>query len=256
MLRDGVKAAPPAAHPIRIQRSCFRCHPDDHEFRLRVDVDELPVDAERNLNAAITVDAIPLAAITAVREDLGARRMGGAQRYPSRFSMLAYRHERRSSQLHCRGPFLRHRQMSRITREILASGRKAAQQGDGFRKRSTHPTGYNALSLAARRMGGAQRYPSRFSMLAYRHERRSSQLHRRGPFLRRRRMSRITRAVARLRSKVMGFASAQPILRAGREQDELRFLARRSYGAAGGQEVRLVVPPTIQPRGSRRCLSA
>jgi hypothetical protein len=71
MLRDGVKAAPPAAHPIRIQRSCFRCHPDDHEFRLRVDVDELPVDAERNLNAAIAVDAIPLAAITAVREDLG-----------------------------------------------------------------------------------------------------------------------------------------------------------------------------------------
>jgi hypothetical protein len=72
-----------------------------------------------------------------------ARRMGGAQRYPSRFSMLAYRHERRSSQLHCRGPFLRHRQMSRITREILASGHKAAQQGDGFRKRSTHPTGYD-----------------------------------------------------------------------------------------------------------------
>jgi hypothetical protein len=71
----------------------------------------------------------------------GAHRMGGAQRYPSRFSMLAYRHERRSSQLHCRGPFLPHRQMSRITREILASGRKAAQQGDGFRKRSTHPTG-------------------------------------------------------------------------------------------------------------------
>src|SRR5439155_15065427 len=30
---------------------------------------------------------------------------------------------------------------------------------------------------------------------------------------------------------------------------------RRSYGAAGGQEVRLVVPPTIQPRGSR-CLSS
>jgi hypothetical protein len=67
--------------------------------------------------------------------------MGGAQRYPSRFSMLAYRHERRSSQLHCRGPFLRRRRMSRITREILASGHKAAQQGDGFRKRSTHPTG-------------------------------------------------------------------------------------------------------------------
>ena len=67
--------------------------------------------------------------------------MGGAQRYPSRFSMLAYCHERRSSQLPCRGPFLRRRQMSRITREILASGRKAAQQGDGFRKRSTHPTG-------------------------------------------------------------------------------------------------------------------
>ena len=108
----------------------------------------------------------------------------------------------------------------------------------------------------ARRMGGAQRYPSRFSMLAYRHERRSSQLHCRGPFVRHRQMSRITRAVARPRSKVMGFASAQPILRAGREQDELRFLARRSYGAAGGQEVRLVVPPTIQPRGSRRCLSA
>src|SRR6267378_7190063 len=41
------------------------------------------------------------------------------------------------------GPFLRHRQMSRITREILASGRKAAQQGDGFRKRSTHPTGFS-----------------------------------------------------------------------------------------------------------------
>src|SRR5712671_5153620 len=35
-----------------------------------------------------------------------------------------------------------------------------------------------------------------------------------GRFLRRRRMSRITRAVARPRSKVMGFASAQPILRA------------------------------------------
>ena len=68
--------------------------------------------------------------------------MGGAQRYPSRFSTLAYRHERRSSQLHCRGPFLRRRQMSRITREILASGHKAAQQGDGFRKRSTHPTGF------------------------------------------------------------------------------------------------------------------
>src|SRR5438046_2448368 len=38
-----------------------------------------------------------------------------------------------------------------------------------------------------------------------------------------------------------------------REKAKVRL--RRSYGAAGGQEVRLVVPPTIQPRGSR-CLSS
>jgi len=33
---------------------------------------------------------------------------------------------------HCRGPFLRHRQNSRITREILASGHKARSKVMGF----------------------------------------------------------------------------------------------------------------------------
>ena len=65
-----------------------------------------------------------------------AQRASAATATQARIGPSAYRHERRSSQLHCRGPFLRRRQMSRITREILASGRKAAQQGDGFRKNS------------------------------------------------------------------------------------------------------------------------
>src|SRR5947208_12066654 len=45
-------------------------------------------------------------------QDFLARRMGGAQRYPSRrrSTMLACPHDRLSSQLHCRGQLLLHRQ--------------------------------------------------------------------------------------------------------------------------------------------------
>src|SRR5258706_899456 len=70
MLRDRIKTATPAAHAIRIERRCFRCHPDDHQFRLRVDVNELAVDAERDQHAAIAVDAVPLVAIAAFRKYL------------------------------------------------------------------------------------------------------------------------------------------------------------------------------------------
>src|ERR1700704_6771111 len=62
MLRNRIKAAPPALHAIRIERRGFRRH-SEYDFGLRVNVDELAVDAERDQHPAIAVDTIPLAAI-------------------------------------------------------------------------------------------------------------------------------------------------------------------------------------------------
>src|SRR3981081_4398836 len=71
ILGNRIKTTPPAAHAIGIERRGLRCHPDNHQFSLRVDVNELPVDAERDQHAVIAVDAIPLAAVARLRKYLG-----------------------------------------------------------------------------------------------------------------------------------------------------------------------------------------
>src|SRR5450755_2334066 len=71
MSGDRIEAASPAAYPIRIEWGGFRCHSDDDDFRLRVNADELAVDAERDQHTAIAVDAIPLAAIAGFRKYFG-----------------------------------------------------------------------------------------------------------------------------------------------------------------------------------------
>jgi hypothetical protein len=48
---------------IGVERPGLRRHPDNHQFSFRVDVNELPVDAERDQHAVIAVDAIPLVAV-------------------------------------------------------------------------------------------------------------------------------------------------------------------------------------------------
>src|SRR5258706_2049486 len=71
MLRNRIKAAPPAAHAIRIERRSFRRHADDYHFCLGMNVDELTMDAERDQHAAIAIDPIPLAAIARLRKYFG-----------------------------------------------------------------------------------------------------------------------------------------------------------------------------------------
>src|SRR5881227_2120575 len=69
---------------------------------------------------------------------------------------------------------------------------------------------------------------------------------------------------AQIARETAGAASTRSVLKEGKprckpraqmRREKAKVRLRRSYGAAGGQEVRLVVPPTIQPRGSR-CLSS
>jgi hypothetical protein len=77
--------------------------------------------------------------------------MGGAQRYPSRVTMLRWRHDRLSPQLHCRGQFLLHRQ----------SGGAAATVVDGTHRRAAERVSRDApaSSVHDRCDGRAARSP-------------------------------------------------------------------------------------------------